>query len=204
MPSISAQKAEKLSKGRRFSRNEDDIYRLFERIGAIYGISWRNQYPSSRLVEIACSMWLSGLADKSDMDIEIGLRKCQERKSGFAPNLPEFHALCALTAEDLGLPCVEDAYYLAAKGDLSIPAIYYAVQAIGQYEFRRMPSGAARRMFDQQYKRFCDLVVGGADLSIPSQPLIEQKKQEGPKMSASEAMGALKAMLKGKKNVRKV
>ena len=80
----------------------EELQWLFRSLAAMYGHALK--LDETTVVKV----WGLALSSRglTKEDFRRGLSKCIDRGKAFPPTLPEFVALCQLTAEDLGLPSV--------------------------------------------------------------------------------------------------
>jgi hypothetical protein len=68
------------------------MYRLWTRMGEIYGHRWVSSYGT--LKDGAYETWKKALSDITPEQIANGLSACLTRNEGWPPSLPEFRNLC--------------------------------------------------------------------------------------------------------------
>lgn len=148
--------------------------------------------------------WCSILSGIHPIMIELGLKKVEKSGRTFPPNPSEFLALCQLTAEDLGLPTVEESYHvimssLGIKQGSNQPLINH-LKRIYKIPFHHLVSTKIDKFILQQQKNFqsgYEQIKKGHDQAVES-IVKNQKFPEWPVAALEEAIEICKTCNKEK------
>ena len=127
-----------------------DIDELWLRMSKMYGHKFTSTYGT-----LDDGTWCRGLSDLAPAQLGVGLSRCVTRKDPWPPNLPEFRGMCLPTAQDLGIPDVDEAYQLATVRSNSgnrQEAVQRVVDLIGVFELRTGSIKKMKPIFDRAYK----------------------------------------------------
>lgn len=137
-----------------------DIERLFLRFSARYQRAWTSLFPTAEAYAVAINEWALILAGVDAEGVEQALRRCLAEFPTLPPKPGEFLALTRPTAQELGLPSLDDAYRAALAGRWRVhPLVWHIVKAIGQYEFIRLSREESSRRFQEVYTWLVDEVI---------------------------------------------
>lgn len=182
----------------RTSLSDQHLARLWERMAKIYGHRWTTAYG-----ERDDGTWKQGLVNITAAMIRHGLSRCVKRVEGWPPTLPEFRALCTLSAEDLGLPNPGAAYHEAAMADRghswSHPAVHVAAQAVGLFKLRTLPEAKSWPLFERAYEIVVRRVLAGEQFAAPVPQALEKLPTPARPETVQSALASMRAALGSRK-----
>lgn len=126
--------------------------------------------------------WANALADKTEIEIRVGLWKVQSFTGYFS--LPTFKELCQFSAEDAGLSSADDAWKEVAANIHNIrahkwshPVVYKAMVTTEIFHIRNTTDPrATRKLFDRNYDIACRMFLAGEDLGVDIPKALEHQK----------------------------
>ena len=102
--------------------------------------------------------------------VELGLKRIRKEPSNFLPSVGQFISWCLPSAESVGCPDLEDAYYEAchyhySRKTLSHPCVAYALAKITSYELANKPESKTKDQFAIYYQQAIEAYYFGDDLA---------------------------------------
>jgi len=150
------------------------IDKLFGEMMLLYGRAWSSQFPAERehyanAMAAIRAVWYRELQAFSHEQIQQALCRYKKSDAGkvFPPSPLRLAELCITPLDELGIPESRVAFNLAVKRDYAHPAIYHAAMDVGAYEMRTLAEKEAYARFEGAYKRRCEQVRQGVELSLP-------------------------------------
>lgn len=155
---------------------------------------------------------MESLVNTEEM-INRGLKVVRAEESPFLPSPGQFCTWCKPTAEDAGMPALEDAFKAArqecgkSKAVRSWPhdAVYVAAQAAGFYDLRSTADTDKgfkhlKSKFERAYKEVAESVISGREIKdgdkVPALPKPEKYEPTSKvQKSGEKAIGSILAML---------
>lgn len=145
--------------------------------------------------------WARELADLTDRQIQMGLRKAKDFVGYFS--LPAFRELCRISPADLGMPDAMTAMREACNAPFpkdrhswSHPAVYLAGCAVGWFDMQNKTEKELFPIYDSAYDVLVKRVLAGEPLSMPVPKALPPKvympaKQEHARAALSKIRGML-------------
>lgn len=169
---------------------------------ALFRINYHNQYykayTDTQVLNQIKKLWLESLTQFEPDTIRRGARRVIET-SEFLPTLNRMIRACQGDPESYGLPDAHSAYVEACRAPSpkaaqrwSHPAVYHAGVASDWFFLVSSPEKVAFPVFERHYRRLCDEVMNGAQLSRPQAPALPETT-ETP-LSAEENHQRLEAL----------
>lgn len=138
---------------------------LFHELKGIFP-AFRQAWPSDDEFECAKKHWLLAIQEAGLTQIEqlkLGLKRGRASGRDFAPNPGTFIEWCRPTVEELGLPCMDEAFQIAIRMNIQFSdytpkdekvnsIIKQIINKIGSFDFRLMSTVKATQVFERFYK----------------------------------------------------
>lgn len=154
---------------------------FFKRLKTHYP-AWRQQLKSQEEHDMFKQELAKTLFDNrinTQEQLNIGLDNASKDKSSWLPAAGAFLEMCQLTAENLGLPSVEEAYreaiFHTQDQEWSCSLVYFSMLSI-QHELRTLPEAQSFKIFKRMYEAVLDRILKGEELSAPPKPLPPPEK----------------------------
>jgi hypothetical protein len=177
------------------------IQRLFGRLAIIYSYRWTAMFPvaDESVLRATLELWLEGLGDLKRIDLKRGLDLCARTIDNFVPSLAEFRDRCLPSIEELGIPDLDDAWGLAAKGELSHPIVWHVAMKTGAYEIKNRAEKEMKPIFAKHYVEIVNQARMGMKFTIPSCPTLPKPDDilfiKASEETAVNALQKMRAML---------
>lgn len=176
---------------------------------------FEKQYQDPKKLNAEKTQWIRAFMDvgfNTQAQIQRGIEKCRLESPINTPTIGQFLKWCAPTAEELGVPCVEDAYAEACYNSSSAnpekkwthPATYNAWTKCNSYELAHLPKKNTYPIFERNYAMAVKMLISGHTLKALPSPSADEKEaapKEGPEKefkhcnSREAAMTAMSKML---------
>ncbi|MEZ5584934.1 MAG: hypothetical protein R3F37_21135 [Candidatus Competibacteraceae bacterium] len=144
------------------------------RFAARYQRAWTALFPTPEAYTVAINEWGLILDGVDAVGIERALQRCLTAFVSYPPKPAEFLILTRPTAQELGLPPLEEAFKAAVERRWRMHAIvWHVVTVIGQYEFGLLSQDEASKRFGAVYEQLVEQVAKqrqsnpGFELKIP-------------------------------------
>ncbi len=125
-------------------------------------------------------LWLDSLTRFEPESIRQGARRVIE-SSEYLPTLNRMIRACQGEPEEYGLPDAHTAYIEACRAPSpkaahhwSHPAVYHAGLASDWFFLASNPEKVAFPVFERHYRRLCEQVLAGDELSAPDAPALPE------------------------------
>lgn len=157
--------------------------------------AWASRYKR----ELLESLVRLGVTDEARM--RIGLTRLKASRRDFLPNPEAFAELCS-SAEDLGLPDEQAAYYMAANwkslpARKRHPAVLAARRELGDsHKFRYLPDDQARKDFRAAWQKVVARVRTEGPQWLPAVPAELPYQPPGERADPAEAREAIASILR--------
>jgi len=173
----------------RIEIDNDDMIAVWKFMGEHFGASFTSQYGNQ------VKTWMKHFKRKkfTPAHLELGMEKCRELSETHAPNLSTFSRYCTPQMHDFHLPDEEEAFLMATRKDWRVPIVWFAVNKVGQWEFRTWPEGKSRKAFIKQYQKLFRLYVAGERFVIPVRDVPQLSEPEPSKEEIEDARIFLRA-----------
>ena len=156
------------------------INQLFAEFELVYHNQYNKAFNSSEKLHYARKLWFSNLSGYSAQTIlAAGHKAIQE--SEFLPSVRSLLKHCEQSLADCGLKSPRQAYVEACQAsspkssyDWSHPAVYYAGRDSDWYFLANNGEATAYPVFEQHYRRYCQQVQAGQQLSAPCPPQLPE------------------------------
>jgi len=112
--------------------------------------------------------WVEQLSWCTWADIQRGLRRMKSERPEWPPGAAGFAALCVVTAEELGLPSVDEAYQQACNQDWRFSAVWRAATKVGVGRLRRGSERQTRKAFEREWARVVQAMQHGKTFPGPA------------------------------------
>lgn len=166
-------------------------------MAAIYDRKWSKRFEKNDGTSntTAVKTWAVNLVKKgvTPKALQRCLEKTIDEYPNFAPTLPEVIQMCQPSEKDFDVPDFETAFWEATVGRGRFGpgtnghwkwaaqthlAVYHAVKNIKDvYNFDRLPTEAARKVFAQAWQKVLNDLSAGKQLEPPP-PVIEHRPKE--------------------------
>ncbi len=160
-------------------------------MGEIYGHLWVSQYGNGG--GTGWETWCTALEGMTADQIKTGVQRLMVEMPKFPPSLPEFLRMCGADGEtQAGLPGRELAFPLVmniasrpvefGKGrDLSglSPALYWIYKHLDLYQWKRMSTREARKVFNAVYDQCIQAAANGETFVEPPVLIDSSEKMAG-------------------------
>lgn len=189
------------------------IHTLFLTLGTKYTTKFSSKYPTPELVKAAKAVWARDLGDLLPSQIDFGLDRVIREFPSWPPEVGEFRQLCLVSAEEMGLPTVGQAWAEVSSQRIRQPGepIYShgVVFACRQdpsvapyvYDWSRLPGERGLNKFKPYYDRYLKRAMAGESFELPTVlenkkdiPLTPEEKQQAATRSAEIAEQAFKKL----------
>ena len=155
----------------------------------IYGQKWISMYRDEDVQVEAERLWASGLSGIDLGRIKGALERCPDEYPSWPPTLGEFIEMCKLSAADVGLPTLQQAWaeIAAEHGQYS----HGAVLAMRRdprchwWDWRLLPAQQAERRFEPIYRDYLRRVQAGEQFHLPE--MVEDTSEQLPSWEARKA-----------------
>ena len=152
-------------------------------------------------------LWLKQLQKHSITPkmLRIGITKAEDSASSFFPTIGEFISNCHPTAEDLGIPNLEEALHEACMGrgrkpqEYSHPIVFEAGSMTGFFELYRTATKDIRPRFKVHYDTLKAKLMRGEEIEILTNAIEDQSEVKRPRTKEekeSDRLAGLEAIKK--------
>jgi hypothetical protein len=166
----------------------------------IYTYRWVAQFPcEEKALQDAMNVWADALRDLTRLDLKRGLDVCARTNDNFVPSVAEFRNRCLPSLDELGIPDLDDAWSLAAKGELSHPVVWHVAMKVGAYEIKNRSEKEMKPIFAKHYVEIVNQARMGMKFTIPSCPTLPKPDDilfiKASEETAANALQKIRAML---------
>ncbi|MED7817245.1 replication protein P [Vibrio cholerae] len=146
---------------------------LFAELQVIFP-AWRLAFPTQGALDNAKRTWTLALFENGihhSNQIKLGLRKARASGSPHIPSVGQFMTWCRPSAEDLGLPSIEQAFSMIGMMRYqdtrqSVPEVVQAAfNQIQHWDLTHLPEKELFPIFKSHYQKLIDKVSRGEDIS---------------------------------------
>ena len=184
---------------------------LFKSLFACYP-AWKQAFPAKtgdeldKAVNTLKKNWIKAFAENqinTVQQVSLGMKRARQDTSDFLPGVGKFMGWCKPSAEDLGLPSIQEAYSEAtrkcrepSKKKFNHPAVYHAGKLTGWFLLAHKSERDTYPKFKECYEGLMARVLDGEVLSIPEhkENLLE-KHENGKKVNTEQNKKAGNAAL---------
>ncbi|MCO1334735.1 replication protein P [Microbulbifer sp. OS29] len=156
--------------------------RAINEVFALFKLNYHNQFsaafPDTETLHHAKRLWLEALAAFAPQDIMLGAKRAI-LQSEYLPTVHKMLKLCA--AGENGLPEARAAYREACNAPSpktnfhwSHLAVYHAGRESNWFFLANNPESTAYPVFAEHYRKICERVLKGEQLTAPEQLKLEE------------------------------
>jgi len=168
----------------------------------LYGHRWVSSYGE---MPDPLGVWRATLRGVSKVEMRKGFSRLVQEAKDWPPSAPEFAAMCKPTAEDYGMPPLDevtDRIVGAVMTDNRVKVhqmakpVYAVWRELGDtYNFRLADEQAMRKKIRQAYDRVSASLLAGGELPEVPLPLPPVSHKPASREKAIERMAALRGAL---------
>ena len=181
---------------------------LFAALQAIFP-AWKQAWDKPQMLGQAKVEWTQAIVQAGITEwslIERGLGWARKQPTDFVPSVGKFIAACWPSAEELGLPDVDVAYWnaqrnshpaIAGHEDWIHRAVYHAAIKCSRHSLLTLPAEVGRLKFAKHYDEILDRVRRGEVLAEPPLALPVSVHTKGDPKAARAALDNLRSIVGG-------
>jgi len=133
------------------------------------------QYQDPKRLNIEKTQWIKAFMDigfNTLEKVQLGVKKCRLESPINTPTIGQFVKWCTPSAQDLGIPDIEDAYLEACKNShfaisekqWSHPAVYHAWSMCKSFDLANLPKKNSFPIFERNYDITVKMILNGEPL----------------------------------------
>ncbi len=176
------------------------INQMFAEFQLVYNNQYHKAFPTTDKLEYAKRLWFSHLKDYSAEQVLTATQQAI-KSSEFLPTVRGILKYIDSQLSEHGLPEPRQAYIEACRApnpkaqyQWSHAAVYHAGQQSDWFFLASNVEQVAYPVFEKNYKKLCDRVIKGEQLSLPDYEALPEQGQG--EMSREERMAALAKLRK--------